>query len=219
MNGLVFHIASGDAFFTGVVLLLIAAFSSSRLRPFFRRVTVLSFLMGAIAIAVSATPLPYWCSGLALAATLAWIASFFKKDWRRWATYVFVGAWWIAAGTEIPYRFAPSLRPAPNRDLTILGDSVTAGMGDSDTSETWPNILAREHDLRVQDLSYPGANTASALKRAQSHSIDSPVVVVEIGGNDMLGVRPLLKNLPQRSMNSWTTCRPPTDKSFCSSCP
>jgi len=41
--------------------------------------------------------------------------------------------------------------------------------------------------VHVQDLSHVGETAASALKRARQQTIDSPIVLVEIGGNDILG--------------------------------
>lgn len=61
MNGLVYHIVSGQAFFSGIALLVLAAFASTRPQPIFRRITVLSFLIGVIAVVVSSTAIPYWC--------------------------------------------------------------------------------------------------------------------------------------------------------------
>jgi acyl-CoA thioesterase-1 len=71
--------------------------------------------------------------------------------------------------------------------MTVIGDSVTAGMGASDKSLRWPTLLAKEHNLNIQDISHPGETAASALKRAKSQQIASPVVILEIGGNDLLG--------------------------------
>lgn len=48
-------------------------------------------------------------------------------------------------------------------------------------------ILAKEHKLNIQDISHPGETAASALKRAKSQQIVSPVLILEIGGNDLLG--------------------------------
>ena len=75
MNWLVYHIVSGHAFFTGVALVIIAALASTRPNPITKRVTVLEFLTGAIAIAISSTAIPYWYYGVALVATAAWTIS------------------------------------------------------------------------------------------------------------------------------------------------
>jgi len=187
MNGIVYHIVSGHAFFTAVLLLIISAVASTQSRPLFRRITGLSFLLGAIAITISSTALPYWCYWGAVIATLAWMASRYIKPWRQWAAYIVIVAWLAVAAVEVPYHITPSLRPTSDRSITIIGDSVTAGVGGSEQSETWPSILAREHQLQVQDISHMGETASSALKHAQKHPITGSVVVVEIGGNDVLG--------------------------------
>src|SRR5204862_228818 len=115
-----------------------------------------AFLVGVIAIVVSSTAIPYWYYGVAAAVTLVWIASRFRKEWRRWAAYAVAATWLIAGLIELPWHFMPALHAAPTRTLTIIGDSVTAGIDGDETSETWPGILAREHALRVQDISHVG---------------------------------------------------------------
>ncbi|MFO0905974.1 MAG: GDSL-type esterase/lipase family protein [Pirellulales bacterium] len=187
MNWLVYHIASGQAFFTGVALLLLAALAAMSARPRFRRLTGLAFVVGVIAVVASSTAIPYWLYAIACVVTLFWIASGFRKSWRRGAALAFVAVWASAVCLEAPYHVSPSLARADSRRLTILGDSVTAGVGGGETSETWPSIVAREHQLQVQDLSHVGETAGSALKRARAQSIDSPVLVIEIGGNDILG--------------------------------
>ena len=186
MNWFVFHTVSGHAFFTGNVLLIVAALASTGSRPAFRRVTVLAFLVGVIAVVVSSTAIPYWFYAVATVVTLAWFASRFKKTWRRWTPYATAAVWLMTALLEIPYHITPSLSQTGQRSMTIIVDSVTAGVGD-ETIETWPAILAREHQLEVQDISQVGETAGSALKRARSHQITAPVVIVEIGGNDLLG--------------------------------
>ncbi len=129
MNWLVYHIVSGHAFFTGIILLVIAALASTASRPIFSRVSVLAFLVGVIAVVVSSTAIPYWFYAVATVVTLAWIASRYKKPWRRWAPYATVAVWLIAALIEIPYHIMPSLNRTGNRSISIIGDSVTAGVG------------------------------------------------------------------------------------------
>ena len=53
MNWLVFHLISGDAFFTGVALLIVAVLTSVRASPSFRRIMALSLLLGLIAIVLT----------------------------------------------------------------------------------------------------------------------------------------------------------------------
>jgi acyl-CoA thioesterase-1 len=186
MNWLVVHVASGHSYFTGVALVIIAALASIRSSPVRIRITILAFACGTIAIAISSTAIPYWYYAFAAAVTASWPASRYVKKWRNWAPAAVVTVWAIAAVMEIPFHITPKLNPSTSRSMTVIGDSITAGMGDSDKSERWPSILAQSHDLTVYDLSQTGETTSSALKHAKEHDIVSPVVVLEIGGNDML---------------------------------
>ncbi len=185
MHWLIFHIVSGHSFFTGVALIVLAALASAQSRPLFKRFTPLFFLVGVIAVVVSSTAIPYWYYVVATAATLVWIASCVVTKWRRWAAFAVASAWLIAVLIELPFQFTRPLRPVSTRSVTVIGDSLTAGIG-GERSDTWPNVLARTHQLHVQDISQVGETAASALKHLKSIHIESPVVIVEIGGNDLL---------------------------------
>ncbi len=187
MNWLVYHIASGHAFFTGVALVIIAAIASLRSNAVTKRITVWAFLFGVIAIAISSTPIPYWYYAVTLVVTVLWAISRYVKKWRRWSAIAVIAAWVIAAALEIPHHITPTLHPTSTRSITVIGDSVTAGLGGDYKSERWTEILARDHNLAVQDISHAGETTASALQRVKRRQITSPVVVLEIGGNDLLG--------------------------------
>ncbi len=187
MNPLVYHCVSGHSFFTGVALLMLAAVVSVRPKPAIKRVPTFAFLAGATAVALSSTPIPYWFCVTAGLVTGAWLVSRNKKPWGAQTAYAMVAVWFLAAALEAPYHIGPAIQPAIERKLTVIGDSVTAGVGGDEKSERWPAILARQHDLAVQDISHMGETVASALKRAQDHKIESQVVLLEIGGNDVLG--------------------------------
>ncbi|WP_230682305.1 SGNH/GDSL hydrolase family protein [Gimesia maris] len=86
----------------------------------------------------------------------------------------------------MPYHLTPGVEPVSSRRLTVIGDSVTAGLGDTQI-ETWPRILTREHDIAVQDLSHVGDTVSTARQRVAETQVNSPLVLLEIGGNDVLG--------------------------------
>jgi acyl-CoA thioesterase-1 len=185
MNWLVFHLISGQAFFSGAALLIASALASLSSRSLAKRFAVLSFLVGSLAIVLSSSAIPYWYYGIAGVVTLVWIVSRFRPRWRKGAVSAVVVVWIGAIAFEVPYHLMPAFSPSPNRSITIIGDSITAGVEDG--SETWPKLLAAQHELEVQDISHVGETTATAMKRANSHPIESSLVIVEIGGNDLLG--------------------------------
>jgi len=186
MNPVAFHIAGGGSFFTGVVLIILAAGVMLCERRIVKRIAALLLCVGLISVAISSTPLPYWLLGLAVLTTIAWYAMTRFDKWKPWATVGFAIAWSLAAIWEATHWIAPTVNRVEERAVKVIGDSVTAGMGRRG-EVTWPALLAQEHDVAVQDLSGAGFTTTQALARAKSSNIDAPVVFVEIGGNDLLG--------------------------------
>lgn len=100
MNWLVYHIASGQVFFTGVALVIFAAVVSARSNPVTRRITVLAFVIGAIAIAISSAAIPYWYYAVAIVVTVAWPLFRSVKTWRLWSRLAVIAVWTIAAALE-----------------------------------------------------------------------------------------------------------------------
>ena len=89
----------------------------------------------------------------------------------------------IAIGIELPFLvFRGPLQQI--NDVLVIGDSVTAGLNDGE--DTWPQQLAREAAVTVLDASQPGATLNSARKQNQLFAQRPGLVVLEIGGNDML---------------------------------
>ena len=253
MNELVFHIVSGQSFFTGIVLLMTGVLASHQPRRLLRRGGGLLVVVGLIAIVVSSTPLPWWYFTLAGTATLFWMVAAARGDQppatdkadssayapaeealpenalpemalpekthsasarsdntptptaaaeqqrppqRRPQTVagglpaaaaIVIVVWLGAAVLELPWHSLPTPNRVTRRKVAIVGDSVTAGVGAEDSATTWPVLLADTHRLDVQDISHVGETAGSAWKRVVKEGPDAPLVIVEIGGNDILG--------------------------------
>src|SRR5262249_11510026 len=145
---------------------------------------------GLILVLFSATPLPYWLYGVTFVSTIGWLVVENAKSeaWRtrrRWWRVGVAAGWLCAIALALPYHFTPRLPPLHQPTLYIVADSVTAGLSESD--DTWPRILVRERQIEVQDFSRPGATAASALNQAQKLPAEGGLVLLEIGGNDLLG--------------------------------
>jgi acyl-CoA thioesterase-1 len=192
---LIFHIASGQAFFSGTCLLIAAL----GLTPFGRsRAVRISrnglILLGLSLVGLSSTPLASWCGLLVLATSGAWaISRLWRRPLSRPLELSLVGAatagWLLAIAVEIPHHLPPSLPPLGRPTLGIIGDSLTEGMGTSDIV-TWPRLLADAHSIPVRDHARMGATVASALEQAEQVGPDEDLVLLEIGGNDLLGTTP-----------------------------
>lgn len=210
MNPLVYHIASGQSFFSGIVLVIFAATLSIRRETqqerlldevptangrdhLKRRASFLAFLVGSLAIAFSSAAIPYWLYAVAGVVSVSWSVSWYCNRFRtpksRWLPHAMITTWILVTVWEAPFHFTPSLMPVESREMAVIGDSITAGTGSLSDSDRWPELLASEHQLTVLDFSRAGETSGSALARLRKGEIriDSSVVLLEIGGNDLLG--------------------------------
>ena len=80
----------------------------------------------------------------------------------------------------------PTLPALDKPTFFLIGDSVSAGMSDADKG-TWPRLLTQQHPVDVRDCSKMGATVKSARRQAESFGDETGLVLLEIGGNDMLG--------------------------------
>jgi lysophospholipase L1-like esterase len=70
--------------------------------------------------------------------------------------------------------------------IVCLGDSITAGVGAGE-APTYPDRLAARLDAEVVNAGVPGDTAEAALARLPQALAEDPwLVIVEVGGNDML---------------------------------
>lgn len=207
MHPVVVHLASGQAFFSGMAAVLVAILVTFRPWRSFRSSTdstsparrvrnlpALLSLIGLFLVILSGTPTPMpllvlW--GLSFCGWLLVLVWPVRPDrprhrLERIIPGILLGVSLLAAAWELPYRFSPTLTPVRERGFTLIADSLSAGLGEKEAT-TWPKLLERRHGLKVEDWSRQGETVASALKRAPAEGVTTPLVVLEIGGNDLLG--------------------------------
>ncbi len=189
----IYFFGSGNSFFVGVALLMtgvtLSFVASGRMLRLARN---LMAVIGGVLIAISATPLPWWLNGVLALFTIGWLIS----EW--WATrpgkrasvaprFMVLVLSSVALAYEMPYDFAPiPLPPLGEPTLFVIGDSVSAGMREGEQG-TWPRVLAAKERIDVRDFSKPGATVGSARHQAERIGEENGIVLLEIGGNDLLG--------------------------------
>lgn len=67
----------------------------------------------------------------------------------------------------------------------MIGDSLSAGIRTNEVP--WPAVLARQHGIHVANLAVPGATLGTAITQADRLTPSDNLVLLEIGGNDLLG--------------------------------
>ena len=194
MMSVALQFANGNAFFCGIALLVAAAVAAMRAR---NRAWVCVLRVctaaGVICIALSATPLAIWFYGL-WGLPVLWLLVAGRgaprgKGWYRHAAHVLaIVLSVVAAALELPWHIIPDVGADPSSRFVVIGDSISAGVGDG--TRTWPAIWRKEFGANVTDMSQPGLTTRGALRQAQTLGPEdsaTSVLILEIGGNDMLG--------------------------------
>ena len=86
---------------------------------------------------------------------------------------------------ELPYHLSPTIRASPGQTIYIVGDSISAGI--SAKERAWPEVLGDISRFKVINLAKPAASVETALDQSSGIVGSNSLVLVEIGGNDLLG--------------------------------
>ncbi len=190
MNWAIYIFGSGLALFVGVSLLLVAVIPSIGGAKRVRLRTLLA-VIGIIFLALSAAPLPLWSYGTIGVLLLAWLTTVRGGNhaWER-ANFVISILLFIALvavlGSELRFQFPSPLTPTKNRQLYLFGDSLAAGIGNRG-EDNWPEIMSQAHQLKLVNISSPGDTAKKAAEKARTTRLIDGLVLLEIGGNDLLG--------------------------------
>ena len=182
--------AAGHSFFVGIGLIIIAILLSAISKKLYHKLIIYFLtIIGGLFIFLSATPLPLWFY-------IIWAASIFvcflftalnKSLGLKLLTLIRIAALSlsiIALLIELPYYLKPSFAKNNFEKLYIIGDSVSAGIGNKE-ERTWPKILRTEYDVNIINLSQSGATVAAAIHQATQVTSGNAIVLLEIGGNDL----------------------------------
>ena len=189
MNPLGLMFLDGTALLAGLALVLGAGALFVRsgtglLRP----ISTVLLLAGLAAVLLSAVPLPGWLYALwilpAGAALVLGNLSGTAPALRFRAFLVLLAASAAVLLAESPHLRTPRIRADAEQPVYVVGDSISAGIGSGE--RCWPEVLAAATSLRVVNLAVPGATTQSALAQILRIAESNAVVLLEIGGNDLL---------------------------------
>jgi acyl-CoA thioesterase-1 len=182
---------SGRAFFYGIAACLLGCF----LKLVFKRTLIQSLarivlLAGVVLVVLSAAPFSLWMYGMFFA-LLAWavfrLGNAGKPTKRRiylLPLLLLVAQSVLMAGIEIRSSMAPTIPLARSETLFVLGDSIS--MGADPPGKNWPQLLGDSAKLKVRSFSAGGAKVEDALVGARRINQDNALVILEIGGNDLL---------------------------------
>ena len=205
MSPWLLHFLDGSIFFVGLLATGIAlGLRLAIQKKWPTRLLNFVVIFGVILVLISAAPLPIWAypiwCGLVLA-LLLWPSKGRHLDSEsdqqnikrtsRIPLFLYFACVAVTLGIffiELPYHLRPHVSIEENTPVYIVGDSLSAGIGRE--KETWSTIYAKKSGHEVINLAVAGATAKTAMKQVASIPQDEPTVTfVEIGGNDLLGIK------------------------------
>jgi lysophospholipase L1-like esterase len=190
----VWFCAAGKAFFPGVGLLILAA-----VIPLSKRVMGVNLIryicivLGIVSIFLSATPISEWIYAFWSVSFLIFLLVIIRPPQIAKKTYlpriVFVFICVVTLVVELPFYFGQKVPRGNFKKLYVIGDSVSAGISGKG-ERAWPAIFGEKYRVGVTNLSVAGATAGSILPQAGKVADDDAIVLLEIGGNDLLSLAP-----------------------------
>lgn len=189
MNPVTVQIANGNAFFIGIGMTIFAFILHFWLNKRFEIILLTSaWLIGISLVILSSTPISFWLYGFWFGLCVATRFAFkshisFKQKGLITAVFAIFSA--AICLVELPFHFTKPIPVSKNETVFVIGDSISAGIEKKE--ETWPNVLGDLSDLNVKNLARAGATIEMGLNQANEITSSNSLVIVEIGGNDLLG--------------------------------
>ena len=194
MNPVFLYFASGESLYPGAALLLAAvAIGHSKSGWMLRSRNVTAWI--GLALMIMACPPFRWLISAAFLAMFAlwYVASnsvSFPKAFRVATAATLIVFLVSGIVFEFSQRHLPEIIIGPVSDhLVVIGDSISAGL--DRRASPWPTLFQQMTGLPVRNLAQAGATSTDAIKMASKVTSGDQVVLIEIGGNDLLtGVPP-----------------------------
>ena len=192
MNPIALWLASGESLYVGAaVLVLVVGWSWWVRNRWVVRVRNFLAWVGLAMVVLACVPMAWWGYGALVAVFGGWFAFWNLGKVGKWGRVVricsAVGLVGFRAGMrvhELPYREMREVEGATSDHLVVVGDSISAGIDGG--SVPWPVVFERETGVRVVNLARPGIGTEEAVELAKKVEDRDELVVIEIGGNDLL---------------------------------
>lgn len=194
VNPFALYFASGESFYLGSALLLIAIITStlaSRKALFWLQ--RLALWLGLALMVMACPPFPWIVDAILAATFLLWMVSL-NRGGARWkwlrtgATCALMALLMTLATAELYRRRLPVVAAKGSDHLVVLGDSISAGIGGN--VQAWPKAMQAMSGVQVKNLSKPGATITDGLAMANQVNADDRLILIELGGNDLLAGEP-----------------------------
>jgi acyl-CoA thioesterase-1 len=177
MSLLLYLLLSGDVLLVGLGAVALGVAT----RRWRNRPGVVLVWIGVALAFVSAVPVHLAAYALLLLAAAAW-----QVHPSRLAAAALVLVVSGVSVIAVRWRHGSVTRNSANTAVFVVGDSLSAGIGASKEG-TWPQLLSKRLNVSVSNLAQAGATLALGISQVQALPPGPALVLVELGGNDVLG--------------------------------
>ncbi len=191
VNPFLLYFASGESLYLGAaVLVLLVVISPFLQPPWLLRLRNISAWLTLVLIVMSSPPFAWIVDVIFGAAFLCWLIAWNKASDQvftkiRVVTMVLLLLLLLALPTvELPHRKMPVLKGEASDHLVVIGDSISSGLGTRVTP--WPAVMQGMSGVEVRNVLSPGATVADGLAMAQRVGPDDRLILIELGGNDLI---------------------------------
>ncbi len=189
MNSVALYFASGEPLYPGAVLLLLALVVSPYIQQRWQlRLRNLAASIALAMIVMACPPFAWTVDVIFLVAFGVWFVTWDlrrPKGTLQIASASFLTALLIIFPIiEVSHRQMPMIAGTRGDHLVIVGDSISSGIDARVPS--WPMIMQEITGIPTKNLSQPGTTAMDGMDMATKVTPDDRVVLVEIGGNDLL---------------------------------
>lgn len=191
MMRFIWFCASGDSFFLGASLMILAvALSTTRTGPVMNGVVRATLITGLVLLLLAAMPLALVLYVVLTAGVILLVAAVGVRRHLMWRRVSQVSVAVVCAVLVVlELSFEMDVRPLSGEPVYVIGDSVSAGI-QGPSEKPWPQLLAENYGVKVVNLAQSGATAASAARQAERLGDGAGLVFLEIGGNDLFGPTP-----------------------------
>jgi acyl-CoA thioesterase-1 len=191
MNPVVLYFASGESLYAGAGALVIAVAISRNLQGWRLRLRNLAAWLGLALMVMACPPFSFTVDAIFVAVFALWLAS--ANQWlglretklRLLLATVLVFTLLMLTCLELLHRRIPTIAGVPGNHLVVIGDSISSGI--DPRVRAWPVIMQQLTGVPVKNLARPGAQVSEGPAMADEVTSEDRIVVIEIGGNDLLG--------------------------------
>ena len=192
MSRIALYFASGESLYLGAALLVLGVVAPILLkRAWILRIRNVVAWIGLTFMVMACPPFPLVVDAIFFAVFMLWFITSNRASpsqtsirLQRVSAMFLTTSALVLTAIEFSQRRMPKITGSISDHLVVIGDSISSGI--DPRLQAWPLVLQQRCEVEVRNLARPGAQVSEGLLIARGLTSDDHLVLIEIGGNDLL---------------------------------